>query len=203
MHAIGLRVAIPRFTHREGRVRASQGNARRTRGQCRWQPFRAHWIALITWRILQSGDAPGQRQRSWRRQGSAPDTEWIAGAQGLVIQRGQAHIVVMMVERARIGSFVDQLEEGRLRDEEMLWSNPVLPCLRETTCHAPAEVKSRSEEGPEAFIINTRFLCRVEGYRLLTHLRYWEGDPRAAEFHAVALSVARSLRLTGSSLDSH
>ena len=45
-------------------------------------------------------------------------------------------------------------------------------------------------------IINTDFFCEVDGHKVVTLLRNWEGEKRQEQYQQVALRVAKGIRLS-------
>jgi len=117
------------------------------------------------------------------------------GAEGVVIRRGQAVIVVRELQGAATASLSDLIDVTT--DDDSVLSRQELhgEAAHGQGCTTLTEVVSRVELGPGAHNIVTAFYCELHGRKFGTLLRNWEGDKRQEEYQRVALHVARSLRL--------
>jgi hypothetical protein len=127
-----------------------------------------------------------------------------SGAEGIVIKHCQAEIIVME-SLGPAGATLTQLIEENNRGEVSILSRREIH--RQTAevggCRDLKEIISEQEAVPSedvpvrvAHIINTDYYCEVDGRKLSTLLKNWQGDNRQKNYQSVALEVAESLHLT-------
>jgi hypothetical protein len=137
---------------------------------------------------------------TWRRIGVSTDRLDIVsspgGAQGVVIRRGQAEIVVMEIREPSgvpLSEVIDRDNRGAAVLSRRELRRPGAPAAG--GCGQLTEVVSRDEIGPGAYNIFTSYYCDIRGRRFSVLLRNWEGDVRRERDRTVALKMAWSLRL--------
>ena len=124
------------------------------------------------------------------------------GAEGIVINKGQAEIVVMEADGSPTKTLA-QVIKSDMGDDVILSSRDVPPEPNKQGCSILKEVVSKEEAIPAAdspisvpFIINTDIFCAIQGHVITTLLRNWEGDNRQEDYQKVALRMAKSIRMT-------
>ena len=124
------------------------------------------------------------------------------GAGGIVINKGQAEIVVMEADGSPTKTLA-QVNKSDMGDDVILSSRDVPPEPNKQGCSILKEVVSKEEAIPAAdspisvpFIINTDIFCAIHGHVITTLLRNWEGDNRQEDYQKVALRMAKSIRMT-------
>jgi hypothetical protein len=140
---------------------------------------------------------------TWFRIGGSTDRLQIlsskGGAEGVIIRHGQAEIVVM--EAYNSSKTLPQIIDYYTQGVPVLSRRDVPNEPGKEGCGSLEEVISKEGAVPSADspirvpnIINTDFFCEVNGLKLVTLLRNWEGDERQAEYEDVALRMAKSIR---------
>lgn len=123
------------------------------------------------------------------------------GAEAVVIKRGQAEITVVEAEESStktLAQVIDYYTQGssissrsRISDKS---GKPACSDLEEVISkEPPAPPEDTLISVPN--IVNTDFFCEVDGYKIVTLLRNWEGDNRQNEYQQVALRMAKSIRI--------
>jgi hypothetical protein len=126
------------------------------------------------------------------------------GAEGIVIKRGQAELMVRELEGSRSRTLAqvikrDTSENSSIQSRRDLWNRKVA----KDECGSFTEVVSQEEAVPSKDvpvhvppIINTDFYCEINGRKFSILAKNWEGDKRQQYYQHVALQVARTLRVT-------
>lgn len=143
---------------------------------------------------------------AWFRFGVSPDRLQIrsskGGAEGIVIDKGQAEIVVMEADGSPAKTLV-QVIKSDTQGAVVLSTRDVPTEPNRQSCSVLKEVISKEEAIPAEdspisvpLIINTEILCVIDGHVITTLLRNWEGDSRQEDYRQVALQMAKSIRMT-------
>ena len=124
------------------------------------------------------------------------------GAEGIVIKRGQAEITVTEAQDSStktLTQVIDYYTQGVL----VLSRKHIPGETGKQGCSDLEEVTSKEQAIPSAdspirvpYIINTDLFCEINGRKIVTLLRNWEGDKRQEEYQEVALRIAKGIRLT-------
>ena len=145
---------------------------------------------------------------SWFRIGISTDRLAIlsseGGAEGIVIKRGQAEIIVTELQGPP-GASLSELIRRDLKEEFAILFRRDLnsKTQNEAGCGLLKEVVSEQEavaaDVPARVhvphIINTGFYCEIAGRKFSTLSKNWKGDERQRQYQRIALQVARSLRI--------
>ncbi len=119
----------------------------------------------------------------------------VPGVQGMVIGQGQAEIIVERESPERTAWF-EEIEQLRLDPAQVLSSRNVPPEARGPgPCQALTEIASREVIGPGVAEMDRYLICRINGVRFLTTLRYFDGDERASEYSRIAQDVTNSIEI--------
>jgi hypothetical protein len=142
---------------------------------------------------------------AWARNGVSTDRLQLlsskGGAEGIGIKPGQAEITVMEAQAPLTLTLAEvialyTLDTIVLSREDIPVEAAARGCseLKEVTSKEPAIPQ---EDSPISvpIIINTDFFCEVDGRKIVTLLRNWEGDKRQQEYQGVALRMAKGVRL--------
>ncbi len=143
---------------------------------------------------------------AWVRNGVSTDRLQLrsseGGAEGIGIKQGQAEITVMDAQESSKQTLA-QVIATYTQDTTVLSRKDVPGEAASHGCSELKEVTSKEPAVPPGdspisvpTIINTDFFCGVQGRKIVTLLRNWEGDKRQAEYQQVALRMAKGIRLT-------
>jgi len=110
---------------------------------------------------------------------------------GVVILEGQAEIIVLEDKKdGSLSQFIDEYNRSAT-----VLSRKHIANSRAASCASFEEVVARIEVGAERYIISTGYFCALNRRKFVTLVNNWEGDPQQASWQAVAVTVAKSLRL--------
>lgn len=176
-------------------------------------------LALVSAASLGQGPRPGRWRTfrgstgfsvrypaNWFRKGVSGDRLLVlssrGGAEGLIINRGQAFISVSeerKYEGLPMGALIDHftarahvLSQRTIRNGAA--GSRGCRVLQEVVSRAPI-VPPGDVPGPVPYVVDTGYFCQIGGKRYVTALRNFEGDKRQASYRATALRVAESLRI--------
>jgi hypothetical protein len=159
------------------------------------------------WRKFRSSTGFSVRYpANWFRKGVSKDRLLVlssrGGAEGLIINRGQAFISVVeerkyegLPLRALIDYFTARarvLSQRTVRNGDA--GSRGCRVLQEVVSRAPI-VPPEDVPGPVPYVIDTGYFCQIGRKRYVTSLRNFEGDKRQASYREIALRVAESLRI--------
>ena len=123
------------------------------------------------------------------------------GATAVVIRPGQAFVDALETSDSLFAAILDT---AKLRDYEsrVLVRDTVpgtraagaCPFFDEQVTRGPV-IPTRDVRGPVPIEISTALMCRIGDRRFLFGLNYYEGDAKHDAYRAIALRVARSLRV--------
>lgn len=125
------------------------------------------------------------------------------GAEGIVIKRGQAEIIVVELQGSPSATLSQLIDEDS-REEALILSRRDIrrEHVEQGSCGGLKEVISKQDAVPPddvpvhvPYIINTDFYCEINGRRFSTLLKNWQGDKHQERYQRVALEIAESLRL--------
>jgi hypothetical protein len=142
----------------------------------------------------------------WFRTGVSKDRLQLlssrGGAEGVGIKQGQAEITVMEAQASSTRTLAEVIAYYT-QDTTVLSRRDVPAETGKSGCSELKEVTSKEPAIPPADspisvpnIINTDFFCEVDGRKIVTLLRNWEGDKRQEEYQRVALRMAKGIRLS-------
>jgi hypothetical protein len=142
---------------------------------------------------------------AWARSGDSTDRLQLrsskGGAEGIGIKQGQAEITVMEAPDSSRKTLA-QVIAYYSQDATVLSHKDVPGEPAPHGCSVLKEVTSKEPAVPPGdspisvpMILNTDFYCDVDGHKIVTLLRNWEGDKRQQEYQQVALRMAKSVRL--------
>lgn len=142
----------------------------------------------------------------WFRTGVSTDRLQLrsskGGAEGIVIKRGQAEITVMEAQASSTQT-LSEVIAYYTQDTTLLSRRDFPDGAGKRGCSNLKEITSKEPAIPPAdspisvpTIINTDFFCEVDGHKIVTLLRNWDGDKRQEEYQQVALRMAKSIRLS-------
>ena len=142
---------------------------------------------------------------AWVRNGVSTDRLQLrsseGGAEGVGIKPGQAEITVMEAQESSKQTLA-QVIAIYTQDTTVLSRKDVPGEAASRGCSELKEITSKEPAVPPGdspisvpTIINTDFFCEVQGRKIVTLLRNWEGDKRQAEYQQVALRMAKVIRL--------
>ena len=167
----------------------------------------AAFASMDGWQLFSSSTGfsvsyPG----SWFKAGISKDRLQLrsskGGAEGIGIKQGQAEITVMEAQ-ASSSRTLAQVIAYYTQDTTVLSRKDIPGETVPHGCSNLKEVTSKEPAIPAAdspisvpTIINTDFFCEVDGRKIVTLLRCWEGDKRQQEYQRVALQIAKGIRLT-------
>jgi len=124
------------------------------------------------------------------------------GAEGVVIKRGQAEIVVLEVPESS-GKTLGEVIDYYLSGASVLSRHDIVASAeKEQGCRTLTEVvstehavPSKDSPIPVPYIINTDFFCEADGHKIVTLLRNWKGDARQEQYQQAAMRIAKSIRI--------
>lgn len=158
-----------------------------------WRPFKSSTGFSVSY------------PETWVRNGVSTDRLQLrsskGGAEGIGIKQGQAEITVMEAPESSKQTLA-QVIAYYTQDTTVLSQKDVQGEAVPHSCSSLKEVTSKEPAIPPAdspinvpTIINTDFFCAVDGRKIVTLLRNWEGDKRQQEYQQVALRMAREIRM--------
>ena len=142
---------------------------------------------------------------AWVRNGVSTDRLQLrsskGGAEGIGIKPGQAEITVMEAQDSSKQTLA-QVIAYYMQDTTVLSHKDIPGEAAPNGCKALKEVTSKESAVPPGdsptsvpMIINTDFFCEVQGRKIVTLLRNWEGDKQQAKYQQVALRMAKGIRV--------
>ncbi len=142
---------------------------------------------------------------AWVRNGASTDRLQLrssaGGAEGIGIKQGQAEITVMEAQESSKQTLA-QVIVFYTQDTTVLSRKDVAGETASSGCSELKEVISKEPAVPPGdstisvpTIINTDFFCEVQGRKIVTLLRNWEGDKRQQEYQQVALRMAKGIHV--------
>jgi hypothetical protein len=142
---------------------------------------------------------------NWFRTGVSTDRLQLRsskdGAEGIGISQGEAEITVIEAQASSKQTLV-QVIAYYTQDTTVLSRKNVPVEARSRGCSDLKEVISKEPAIPPGdspirvpMIINTDFFCEIDGRKIVTLLRNWEGDKRQQDYQQVALQMAKGIRL--------
>lgn len=142
---------------------------------------------------------------SWFRTGISTDRLQLrssrGGAEGVGIRDGQAEITVIEAQSSSSQALA-QVIAYYTRDARVTSHKRVSAQADKSACSSLEEVTSKEPAVPRPDspitvpnIVNTDFFCEVQGRKIVTLLRNWEGDKRQQEYQQVALQMAKGIQL--------
>jgi hypothetical protein len=143
---------------------------------------------------------------TWVRNGVSTDRLQVrssrGGAEGIGIKQGQAEITVMEAPESTKKTLA-QVVAYYTQDVTVLSQKDVPGESTSKGCSNLKEVISKEPAIPPGDapvsvpnIINTDFFCEVDGHKVVTLLRNWDGDKRQEEYRQVALRIAKAIKST-------
>jgi len=143
---------------------------------------------------------------TWFEIGRSPDRLQLLssahGAEGIVIKRGQAEVVVLEASELSAKTLAQVIDYYTQRATVLSRRN--ISERDRGSCGNLQEVVSKEPAVPPKdvptyvrvpYIINTDLFCEVGGRKIVVLLRNWEGDKRQAQYQWVALRMAKSIRI--------
>jgi hypothetical protein len=116
------------------------------------------------------------------------------GAEGVVIQKNQAQIIVSTAPQPAGDSF-DRLIALSVGKQTVV-STAELAATAPHGCMRLREVLSREEVGPTSYVSATAIFCDTGLTSVTVLLRAWQNDEQLRQYQEVALRMARSIRRT-------
>lgn len=159
------------------------------------------------WRLFKSSTGFSvSYPETWVRNGVSRDRLQVrsskGGAEGIGIKQGQAEITVMEAPESSRQTLA-QVIAYYTQDTKVLSQRDVPGEVGLHVCNNLMEIISKESAIPPGdspisvpTIINTDFLCEVDGHKIVTLLRNWEGDERQKKYQQVALRIAKGIRMT-------
>jgi hypothetical protein len=155
-------------------------------------------------RFNSSGHFSVRYPGSWFRHGASIDRLQLlssrGGAEGIVIKRGQAEITVMEA-KASFTQTLAKVIAYYTQNASVLSRGDISQEAGKGGCIQLREVISKEQAIPPTdspisvpYIINTDFFCEVDGRKIVTLLRNWEGDKRQEEYQQTALRITESIK---------
>jgi hypothetical protein len=144
---------------------------------------------------------------AWFRIGASKDRLRIlsseGGAEGIVIKRGQAEIMVVELDGLPSATLSQLIDEDTREEAAILLRRDIHNGhAQKGSCINLKEVVSEQDAVPPndvpthvPYIINTDFYCEINGRKFSTLLKNWQGDKQQEQYRRAALEIAKSLRL--------
>ena len=168
-----------------------------------WREFRSRPTGII-----------GRYPANWVRFGTSPDQLQLrsspGGREGVIIKPGQAMLTLLEPKDAPARTF-DGVVEYFTQGADSITTRRDLPSdgaqggcqeLKEVVSWEPIVPREGAGVRPPE-MVNTEYFCKVGSRIVVTVVRNYADDPRTAEYRAVGLQVARSIRIVPLSRPSH
>jgi hypothetical protein len=120
------------------------------------------------------------------------------GAEGVIIKQGQAYINVGQVNSPKsmaqvINNFEKESTELSRRNISADGAPGKCPLI-EIVSREPV-IPPEDAAAPVPNVINTVYYCGINHHNIVLVLRDWEGDAKQSEYQALALRMAKSIRV--------